>query len=344
MRTHYSNAASAVLSPAPAFEPLEQRVLLSAVSPSAQEQYLLELTNRARSDPPAEAARYGIALNEGVPASETITGSPKQPLAPNQFLTDSARKHSEWMLVNTFGHPGKDGSMPWDRMEAAGYVFIPPSGSSENLASYGTKPAVPDPTEATAMLHEILFVDTDYPDRGHRTNMVDPDLKELGTGIAAGVYDTFNTVMGTENFAYSAGDSFVTGVGYADTLVDDDFYTPSEGLAGLTVTATRQSDGAEFVTTTFSAGGYALALPSGTYDIVGTGPGLGGKVTYADVVMGTSNIKLDFTPDLRQLDTALVKSPHGDNKLLYERSFLSYLNHRFLLSSRCRGTLLVDMH
>ena len=95
--------------------------------------------------------------------------------------------------------------MPWDRMEAAGYVFIPPSGSSENLASYGTKPAVPDPTEATAMLHEILFVDTDYPDRGHRTNMVDPDLKELGTGIAAGVYDTFNTVMGTENFAYSAG-------------------------------------------------------------------------------------------------------------------------------------------
>src|SRR5437016_2552832 len=64
-------------------EPLERRDLLSAVFPTNLEQYLVELVNRARADPPAEAARYGIALNEGVPAADTISTAPKQPLAIN---------------------------------------------------------------------------------------------------------------------------------------------------------------------------------------------------------------------------------------------------------------------
>ncbi len=48
--------------------------------PTAHEQYLLELINRGRLDPPAEAARYGIDLNQGL-APGTITTEPKQPLA-----------------------------------------------------------------------------------------------------------------------------------------------------------------------------------------------------------------------------------------------------------------------
>jgi len=46
---------------------------------SAAEQYLLEMINRARLDPQAEAERYGLSLNAGL-ASGTISGAPVQAL------------------------------------------------------------------------------------------------------------------------------------------------------------------------------------------------------------------------------------------------------------------------
>ena len=52
---------------------------------TAQEQLVLELINRARLDPAAEAARFGIALNEGLPAG-TISTAAKQPLAMDDAL------------------------------------------------------------------------------------------------------------------------------------------------------------------------------------------------------------------------------------------------------------------
>src|SRR6478735_4975947 len=83
-------------------EPLEPRRLFTAVSPSNLQQYMVELINRARANPTAEAARYGISLNEGLPAG-TISTAPKQPLAINRYLTDGARTHSQWMIdTDTF--------------------------------------------------------------------------------------------------------------------------------------------------------------------------------------------------------------------------------------------------
>ncbi|HEX6093736.1 MAG TPA: hypothetical protein VFZ07_10315, partial [Dongiaceae bacterium] len=59
---------------------------------TAQEQYLLELINRARLDPAGEAARNGIGLNDGL-ASGTITADSKQPLASNGNLATAAQGH-----------------------------------------------------------------------------------------------------------------------------------------------------------------------------------------------------------------------------------------------------------
>ena len=47
-------------------EGLEGRLLLTAVLMSDSEQLVLELVNRARANPGAEASRYGISLNEGL--------------------------------------------------------------------------------------------------------------------------------------------------------------------------------------------------------------------------------------------------------------------------------------
>src|SRR5438132_4135057 len=96
---------------------LEPRRLLAAVYPTNCEQYLVELINRGRANPAAEASRYGIDLNEGL-APGTISTTAKQPLAINPFLTDGARQHSQWMIdTDTFAHTGKNGTQPDDRMK-----------------------------------------------------------------------------------------------------------------------------------------------------------------------------------------------------------------------------------
>ena len=58
-----------------ALEALEARRHLTA-TPTNDEQYMLELINRARANPAAEAATYGIDLNEGLSAG-TISSAAK---------------------------------------------------------------------------------------------------------------------------------------------------------------------------------------------------------------------------------------------------------------------------
>src|SRR3954451_24642634 len=103
-------------------EMIEPRLLFAAVTPTDYEQYMVELINRARANPSAEAARFGIDLSEGLRNGEVITTDPKQPLAINFNLTDAARSHAAWLIANsTFGHSGAGGSGPQDRMLAAGW-------------------------------------------------------------------------------------------------------------------------------------------------------------------------------------------------------------------------------
>lgn len=279
------------------YECLEERQLLAAVFPSNHDQYLLELVNRGRADPSAEAARYGVALNEGLPAG-TISSAAKQPLAFHPNLNGAAAGHSQWMLdTDTFGHTGAGGTNPGARMANAGYA--PPStfGWAENLAWSGTRPAVPPLTVTTAELHRLLFVDSGIAGRGHRIDLMLPDIKEVGISVLTGDFLGYNAVMITEDFAHRTGDSLLTGVAYDDQLVsDNNFYTPGEGLGGVTVTATRHSDSAVFTTTTWASGGYSLRLPGGTYRVTASGGSLGG-VDTRDVTVGSSNVKLDFTTD-----------------------------------------------
>ena len=72
-------------------ETLESRKLLSTATPTSDEQFMLELINRARALPAVEAKRYGVALNEGL-ANGTLSTSARQPLAFNLNLISAARQ------------------------------------------------------------------------------------------------------------------------------------------------------------------------------------------------------------------------------------------------------------
>lgn len=254
---------------------------------TAYEQYLLELVNRARSNPLAEASLFGIGLNDGLSAN-TISESAKQPLAFNFLLIDAARFHSQWMLDrDIFSHTGIDGSSPGDRMKDAGYNFTGGWTWSENISYWGTT-GILNPNLAVDKNHEGLFKSS-----GHRRNILNEDFREVGFATITGDFEGYNVQMVTENFAKSGSDVFLTGVAYDDSILDDDFYTIGEGLGEIEVTATRQSDNSSFTTTTMAAGGYQIALDPGTYQVSFAKNGQTIRDT-SQIVIGDRNVKLDL--------------------------------------------------
>ncbi|HAG83459.1 MAG TPA: calcium-binding protein [Cyanobacteria bacterium UBA12227] len=262
------------------------------LEPTAHEQYMLELVNRARLNPDAEVARnpYVSDLNEDL-APGTISNTAKQPLAFNFQLIDAARKHSQWMLdTDTFSHTGAGGSTPTQRMQAAGYQFTGSWASGENIAWKGTT-GTPDVTAFVAAQHDSLF-----DSAGHRKNILNDTFKEIGIGILTGVFNGYNAVMTTQNFAKSGSATFLTGVAFNDLVTDDNFYTVGEGLGGIKVDAIRQSDNQLFSTYTFGSGGYQLALDPGTYTVNFSG-GLLNTTFTQTVTLGSQNIKLDLATD-----------------------------------------------
>jgi cysteine-rich secretory family protein/carboxypeptidase family protein len=276
-------------------EKLELRRLLTAtgVEPTAAEQYMLELVNRARANPAAEASADGIDLNEGL-APGTISPDPKQPLAFNPLLISAARSHSNWMIQNdTFAHD--EGSVdPGGQMSAAGYPFVGNWTWGQNIAFRGQTVVSPNVPQTVAQEENDLFIDAGIAGRGHRTNLMNDSFKEIGVGVGTGDYQGYNAVMTTQDFAAESGDSFLTGVAYRDSD-GNKFYSVGEGLGSITITATRASDNAVFSTTTWSAGGYTLTLAPGTYSVTATGAGLG-TVTTGNVTISDRNVQLDFTP------------------------------------------------
>jgi uncharacterized protein YkwD len=297
---------------AAAIEDLEPRLLLAASTPSVLDTYLLELINRGRADPSAEAARWGVALNEGLPAG-TITTAAKQPLAFNPYLLDSAQGHSQWMLdTDTFSHTGAAGSTPMGRMLAAGYPFLAPAAAGENIAYKGTTGSY-NAAAYTLSNHSGLFVDSGVSGRGHRVNLMDPAWREIGTGVKEGVFTSgsydYNSVMVTEDFAYdatTANKSYLCGVAYADTVVADGMYTPGEGIAGVVVVATLSGTLTAYQTNAWASGAYSLLLPPGTYDIVATGVKPGEDIILKGLSIGASNVKLDLRPEMTEQQPTLT--------------------------------------
>jgi len=275
--------------------------------PSVYEQFMLEMVNRARLNPQAEADLLGIGLNDGIKASDTISSDPKQPLAFNSLLIDSSRSHSQWMLdTDTFSHKGVNDTGSNQRMRDAGYQFTGSWTSGENIAYKGTTGTV-NVAVFTEDIHENLFKSS-----GHRKNILKTDFREIGIATTTGEFDGFNALMVTQNFAKSGSDVFLTGVAYDDLVIDDDFYTVGEELAEIDVTAIDTTTRTSYTTATMDAGGYQLALPSGTYDVSfsDNNQNLG---TSSQITINSENIKLDL--DTSNIITTVFTGTSGDDSI-----------------------------
>lgn len=253
--------------------------------PTDAEQYLLELVNRARADPAAEAARFNIDLNEGLDPG-TLSPSPKPPLALTRFLLKAAREHGQWMIdTDMFGHAGKNGSSPGERMQQAGYQGG--TAESEALALvYSTgdvKTAVPE-------AHENLFVDKDQPGRGHR-KIILLERDEIGTGVRFGEYQGEMVAMVVEDLitlispTYAA---FVVGVVHSTWPKYE--YAPGGGWKGFKVTLSK----GDYYAVTSASGGYAIPIHNLSGPLTVTfEKGFWKSVQTVNVTKGDS-IKVDY--------------------------------------------------
>ncbi len=269
---------------------LEQRQLLTAVIMSDQEQLLLELVNRARANPVAEAQRFSIGLNDGL-AAGTITTDPKQPLAPNQILTNIAAAHSLDMLNRDyFSHTtlGTTNGAP-ERAVAAGYGT---TAVGENIAWGGDTGPV-NQNQQVLDRYASLFRSP-----GHRQNTLHPPYEEAGMGIEYGVFTAdnvnYNAGMVTENFGIRHVNPYITGVVYTDSN-NNNFYDIGESIRSGNITVTNNSTGAAFTDNIGVSGSYGIIVPAGTYTVAATFRiGTTDYRSTSTVTVAAVNVKQDF--------------------------------------------------
>ncbi|MCH8497289.1 MAG: CAP domain-containing protein [Marinobacter sp.] len=262
----------------------EMAIAARGLEPSVNEVHALELVNRARLDPAAEAARYGINLNDGLPAG-TISTQPKQPLAYNADLLLAARAHGEWMLEsNTFSHTGEGGSTVRQRIEAAGYQLWAPWIVGENLSWGGTTGNSIDMAGWVAEHHERLFRSP-----GHRENTMNDRFRELGASQLRGYFrhqgTNYLTSMMTQKFAASSGRVFLTGVVYEDRTGNGRFQ-PQLARNDVMIKVNG------YYWRPYQSGAYAIPLGTGTHRVEVIADN--GVTTSFDVSIAGRNLKRDL--------------------------------------------------
>ena len=271
------------------------------VAPSVAEQYYLSLINRDRADPAGAYDRLMAEATPGTLAALQYFGvslsmlrdqlddfAPTAPLAWNGALARSAETHSELIVQydeQSHNLPGEPGL--YQRILAAGYTDL--RAIAENIYAYSDGPLH---GHGAFMIDWGLGPGGMQSPAGHRIAILSGTYTEVGIGI---VTDTDPaTRVGTEIVTQHFGTTWNPAAQLLGVVIDDAdgdaFYDPGEGLGGITVTATGASE--TYVTTSWAAGGYQMALPPGSYTVTFSGAGLDGTITEA-VTIGNANLALD---------------------------------------------------
>jgi uncharacterized protein YkwD len=284
-------------------ERLEQRELLSGATTgtTADQQYMLELMNEARTNPQAAAVRsttnldpdildtlnyYSIDLNQ---AKSEIGGSaPQQPLAWNDQLAQAAQYQSQDQAnTGVQSHTSSNGMDMNARLDMFGYKNRINAG--EDAYAYST--SVDEAMKA-------FMLDWGVPDKGHRRNILQPGVSGDNSyaDVGVGIVKTDKIGIGPQVVTVDFGRQSNTqpellGVVYNDSN-GDRFYEPGEGQGGVTIDATNLATGQTTSVQDWSSGGYQIPLVPGSYNVTARE---GSQVIRSQSVnISNQNVKLDF--------------------------------------------------
>ena len=300
--------------------------------PTNEQQYMLELINRARANGGAEAARLGLSgLQEGPPSiggeAWTINNT-NQPLSWNPLLFNCAQNHAKLLNDNDQFFSGQSphffgGKTPQQRIMEAGY----PDGTSTQYNGPSTSPShfIPGPenvaTEVTIgsgpftgakliagvlSAHNDLFTDQTIPGRGHRNTTMLAFFREIGIGVSTGKdndnsNNTWDSLYIVQNFGTQTNSTpFITGVVYQDTN-GNGFYDPGEGIGGIRVDV----PGTNFFAITSPSGGYSIPAGNGNYTATFSG-GAFPNSQMPVTISNSLNAKLNFVAPVVATPTLLA--------------------------------------
>ncbi len=274
--------------------------------PSGDEQYMLELINRARANPRAEGiflaavddalVRLGIEffnVNVARLKADFASYPVRPPLAFSPELLASSRRHSQDMAENNFqDHSGTDGSTISTRVVDAGYSF---AVVNENIYS--------SLVSSTLQAHAGFNIDWGNGANGvqegvgHRRAIMGfgaTDYREIGIGIVSRSGTDaakFGKLSITQDFGSRFGSPmFLLGVAYLD-VNGNAICDPGEGIPGIRVQPATGS----FHAITSASGGYAIpfSAASGSNRVTFSGGGLETSQTKSFAI-DSENVKVDL--------------------------------------------------
>ncbi|MDA0283806.1 MAG: hypothetical protein O3B86_10670 [Planctomycetota bacterium] len=186
--------------------------------------------------------------------------------------------------------PGEAGLL--DRIVSAGYDWQFSVRVGENVFAYSLTPAYG---------HAAFVIDWGFGPNGiqnpagHRVNMLDQGFQEVGISITeeSNPATDVGPLVISQEFGRRGnyGAPAVLGIVY-DDLNGDGFYNAGEGLSGVNIELSGPNG--TFTTSSLTAGGYQIKVPSGEYIATASGGSLGASIQQFNVSVGGSNKKVDF--------------------------------------------------
>jgi Ca2+-binding RTX toxin-like protein len=264
-------------------------------TPTPFEQLTVELINQARLNPHGEYDRwvtnapanvlnalnfFQVDLNVLKQQFDALV--PSAPLAWNEALGTAALGHTQAMKdadLQSHQVPGEPSL--GTRVNNAGYAF---STVGENIFAFA---------QDAYHAHAAFFIDWGTSPTGiqqppgHRNNIMNPAFTEVGVGHLTD--NDPGTNVGPNLVTHNLGNRHTYTAQITGVIFDDAngnrFYDIGEGLGSVSVSTTAGN------TTSYSSGGYNLAVAAGTHTLTFGGPLGPASITVA---LGTQNIKVDM--------------------------------------------------
>lgn len=258
--------------------------------PNGEEQELVELMQRARRDPVAEAQRINAKYGTNLDFSSF---QPRPPVSHNGFLEQAAKGHADDMATRGFyGHVNPDGVNANGRVLATGYDANdyfgtnPAINLTENIGK-GTGSAPGNSLTTPQSVHDTFIIDANVVGAKHRVMIMGQGQFSRYREVGIGYLHRAPSDYIVEEFAYTKRDKpFLLGVAY-DDRDGDGICRAGEGRPGVTVTLSHAS-GFSISTQTKSAGGFSFEVfVPGTYTLT-----IDGRSTQ--VTIGNDNVKVDL--------------------------------------------------
>ncbi|MGA1842268.1 MAG: hypothetical protein ACMUIU_16735 [bacterium] len=272
--------------------------------PDENEQQMVWLMNKARSDPPGEGiwltttnhpdiafARSFFKVDVNLLENEFTAYSAKPPTAFDVRLYLAAREHSEDLIRRD----AQDHNNQFDLITSQGFSF---SSARGNVFSYSK-----NSLHAHAAFNIDWYsgsVDGMFPGREHRKAIMSLDREYTNVGIAMISDSDPNTKAGPLVTSGNYCKAFVSAENHYNrflvgTVWEDKngnfIYDPGEGIPEVMVIP----DHGTYHAITCNSGGYAIPIVSpGIYLVTFSGPLLNGK-TFRTVEIGDESLLLDLT-------------------------------------------------